>query len=238
MRATGGRWAALIVILVFGGGPAAGGHAADGLLADDSRWYVTPLLGASWATLSSDDDDAIINRNLFTAGAAIGRAIPAAGGQWRLEVESLYRDAFTLNPPADSGFSGSFTVSQNWSVLGNVWRDFALTRQIGLYAGGGIGGGGYRPDYDLTDGDVRVTGLADMATFAWQAGGGVIYAVSDRITLDLGYRFYGVAADDLTFTLSEDGVPIGRQNEPIAFSASELLLGVRIYEPFRRWRTR
>ena len=66
---------------------------------------------------------------------------------------------------------------------------------------------------------------------AWQAGGGVIYNVSKHIAVDLGYRFFSIG--DNTENIQNFGVP----GEYITnYSASELLLTVRIYEPFRRWR--
>lgn len=58
------------------------------------------------------------------------------------------------------------------------------------------------------------------------AGDGVIYAVSDRVTLDLGYRYYGTS-----FGAGCDCPEAAAlQNQ---FIASEMLFAVRIYEPFR-----
>jgi opacity protein-like surface antigen len=68
--------------------------------------------------------------------------------------------------------------------------------------------------------------------FAWQAGGGVIWEVTDRMTLDLGYRWFAIDTLSTPLALS-DGAPAGAYTS--AFGASELLLTVRVYEPFRRW---
>jgi len=32
--------------------------------------------------------------------------------------------------------------TDGWSVMANAWRDIFLTEQLGICAGGGIGGGG------------------------------------------------------------------------------------------------
>ena len=119
-------------------------------------------------------------------------AIPRAVGQLRLEVESRYRDSYKLNAPTNGLLTGSFSVGDNWSMLANACRDIPLTEQVGLYAGGGIGGGGYSMDYDVSFLSLQLAGKSQIATFAWQAGGGVMYALGERVTLDLGYRFCNV----------------------------------------------
>jgi opacity protein-like surface antigen len=81
-----------------------------------------------------------------------------------------------------------------------------------------------------------VDGNSATGGFAWQAGGGVNYAVTDRITLDLGYRFFAIDGGSITATSRQDGVPVDTSRLSSAFSASELLLTVRIEEPFRRKR--
>ena len=61
----------------------------------------------------------------------------------------------------------------------------------------------------------------------------MIYEVSNRVTLDYGYRFYTIEACELaTFT---DGFS-ALSWTPTTLSAVEFLLSVRLYEPFRRWR--
>lgn len=181
------------------------------------RFYVAPIIGASWGQLIVDGVSTG-NPSLFTAGGAAGVAFTRPLGQLRMEFEGRYRDSYMTNVGALAVGAGS-----NWSALFNIWRDFSVTEKLGVYGGGGVGGGGYRFIYSGS-GEDFVNGPRGL--FAWQAGGGVIYAVSDRVTLDVGYRYYGTG--------------IGRgcdcpeaavlQNQ---FIASEMLFAVRIYEPFR-----
>ena len=105
-----------------------------------------------------------------------------------------------------------------------------------------MGGGGYR--YSMA-GSVAFAGEAtvlsyasnaQVASFAWQAGGGVIWNLSNRVALDVGYRFFSIDQSPTTLTGFIDGVPLGSIVLPQQFTASELLFGLRIYEPFRRWR--
>ena len=76
----------------------------------------------------------------------------------------------------------------------------------------------------------------NVSTFAWQAGGGTAYAITDRITLDIGYRYFQIANSTSTGVISYVPVPVGSEVIGSAFSASELFFAFRIYEPFRYWR--
>ena len=200
------------------------------------RFYVAPIVGSSWSTLAADGD-VITSRNLFTAGGAAGMAFARPRGQARLEFEGRYRDGYALQESSPDAFV-RLAIDQNWSALVNLWRDVSISERFGLYAGGGIGAGGYRFDYTVVDLTAAsdILGANAITQFAWQAGGGLLYAVSDRITLDLGYRFYGVGTGQSLLTLYNSGVPVDSGLVTTAFSASELLLSVRIYEPFRSWR--
>ena len=182
-----------------------------------TRFYVAPIIGASWGQFLIDDGLAA-RPSLFTGGAAAGVAIARPFGQLRIEGEGRYRDGFQ-----NTVGLLNYGATDNWSALCNVWRDFGVTERMGIYGGAGIGGGGYRFTYTADGGDF-VNG--QRAAFAWQAGGGVIYAASDRVTLDLGYRYYGTDMVDGC----DCGQPGGLKNQ---FLANELLFAIRIYEPFR-----
>jgi hypothetical protein len=49
-------------------------------------------------------------------------------------------------------------------------------------------------------------------------------------------RFFAIDGGSITATSRQDGVPVDTSRLSSAFSASELLLTVRIEEPFRRKR--
>ena len=109
--------------------------------------------------------------------------------------------------------------------MANAWRDVSVTRRIGLYAGGGVGGGGVSPGTPGNDvaaggttpvADASV-GSPGMTGLAWQAGGGVTYAMNERVTLDFAVRYRGI----------EPAAGHGRVD------GSEAILAVRIFEPFR-----
>jgi len=217
----------------------------------EQRFYVTGMLGESFATLAEPlyqevSRGSAINRSVLTAGGAAGIAFERDNGRLRIEVEGRGRDDVTagLNQSLSEDFTANFNwaAADGWSALFNVWRDFSVSEQVDLYLGGGVGGGGYR--YSMA-GSVAFAGEAtvlsyasnaQVASFAWQAGGGVIWNLSDRVAFDVGYRFFSIDQSPTTLTGFIDGVPLGSIVLPQQFTASELLFGLRIYEPFRRWR--
>lgn len=221
------------VVTVFHGGIGQ----ANELLAEDNRFYLAPIIGASWGTLLDAGTDPIIDQSLFTAGGAGGVAFARDRGQLRLEFEGRYRDSFGVSE-SDGPLSASLQVVDNWSAMANLWRDFTIGDRFGIYGGGGIGAGGYGFGYDisLASSNDAILGSNRITAFAWQVGGGLLYAVNERITLDLGYRFYSVGLGDSTLTFIDSGTSVGTESISTAFAASEVLLSVRIYEPFRRWR--
>jgi opacity protein-like surface antigen len=204
--------------------------------AADTRFYVSGIVGSSWATLTVDEPPSAVDP-IFTAGGAAGWALERGAGRLRFEIEGRGRDALGF-AEGDAEQSAAFRATDGWSALVNLWRDVDLTEKLSLYAGGGIGGGGYR--VALTSAvpaeNFTVTGNAATGGFAWQAGAGVNYALTDRITLDLGYRFFAIDGGSITATSRQSGVIVDTSRLSSAFTASELLLTVRIFEPFRRWR--
>lgn len=83
----------------------------------------------------------------------------------------------------------------------------------------------------------RVSTAHTVSAFAWQVDGGTAYAITDRITLDIGYRLFQIANGSSTAVISfVPGPPVGTEVVGSAFSASELFFAFRISEPFRNRR--
>jgi opacity protein-like surface antigen len=208
------------------------------------RWYVSGIVGASFMTLVSGGENTIppdpvantgaATGGAFTGGGALGLAIPIGSGQWRVEVEGRQRAGLA----GQTNFIGDpfyydVQAEDGWSVTSNLWRDIAITERTDLYVGGGIGGGGYR----LTaDDQIYAAGYNRVAEFAWQAGGGVVWNPTDRLAIDLGYRFFAVGAGSTPLTDTFFGGSAGVYTS--ALSASELVLSFRIYEPLAALRAR
>lgn len=196
---------------------------ASGIGSAPRRFYLSGMIGPSFANLTSPvTPDLASEGTIFDAGAAIGMAFERQRGRLRLEVEGMGRSnyiaPFSVNPTPDD----VTLLFNNWSVMQNFWRDLMFTDRFGAYGGGGIGAGGYM----LRQRSVDYTyATPPGAGFAWQAGGGLLWEVNDRLTFDVGYRYFQIDAirqEEIVF--------------PNQFAASELMFTLRLYEPFRAWR--
>jgi opacity protein-like surface antigen len=221
------------------------------------RLYVAGIIGNSFATLATPlgpngkgtgdpSPSPAANQSLFTAGGAIGLAFEALDRDWRVEFEGRGRNNLASNRTSTSGsvvgpetYLFTTTAQNGWSTMVNLWRDYELSDRWTMYVGGGIGAGGYQFSYQKFNpgNNYQISTSPYMNAFAWQAGGGTAYAITDRITLDIGYRFFQIANGTSTAVISyAPGPPVGSEVVGSAFSASELFFAFRIYEPLRNWR--
>jgi opacity protein-like surface antigen len=201
------------------------------------RFYIAGILGSSFSTLTVPGVPSASD-NVFAPGGALGYSFQTDQGAVRLEVEGRQRDPVAGPGTFEDGFSTTaISATGGWSTTVNLWRDFDVSDRVTCYIGGGIGAGGYQfgINEDFPIQDTSVTGLGTVSGFAWQAGGGVAWAITDGLTLDLGYRFFDLGAGGLNAQVSQTGVPIDTTRFTSAFSASELFFAFRIYEPFRGW---
>ena len=185
----------------------------DASEADERTPYVAGIVGASF-----DASTSIGYGALPMGDAAIGVSIPRPAGAVRLELEGRQRNSLSgqqVTRTADHE-SVPTTIDGEWTTMANVWRDVSVGDHASIYAGAGAGVGGYR-ETTLSDKDAAGARVTDVA---WQVGGGATYAVTDRVTLDAGYRYYGVGTD--------------RHVEP----SGEVVFAVRIMDPFRGWMRR
>ena len=195
---------------------------AQRLRGSPRQFYISGMIGPSFAGVTSPSDSTLASSDtLFNAGGAIGVAFDRHRGRLRIETEGMGRSTYDAPFLAAPSPGDTTILTNNWSVMENMWRDFMLTERFGIYGGGGIGAGGYILGEQL-EGDKE---YADPgASFAWQFGGGLLWEISNRLTFDVGYRYFHID------TITQPGV------EPNQFSASELMFSLRLYEPFRNWR--
>lgn len=187
------------------------------------RIYLSGMIGPSFASVTSPADASLLSDDtLFNAGGAIGIAFERRRGWLRLELEGMGRDTY-FAPFNDAPTDPNYTIlTNNWSVMQNVWRDVMLTDRFGVYGGGGIGAGGYILGEQLND---EILYAPPGSSFAWQFGGGLLWDITDRLTFDVGYRFFEI-----------DTIQQSADVWPNRFTASELMFTLRLYEPFRGWR--
>ena len=197
------------------------------------QFYIGGIVGADFGTLTKEPGQptTVPNQSLFTGGGTVGMRSLRDNGAWRFEFEGRGRDQIS-STLVSGGTSATTAARDGWSTMVNVWRDYEVVGDFNLYAGGGIGAGGYRSVINSGFAGLPPTFTSNdnVSNFAWQAGGGLIYNVSNHFAVDLGYRFFSLG--DMTATGS---APSGPFSYATNYAASELLLTLRIYEPFRRW---
>lgn len=172
----------------------------DGHAASDTRLYVTGMVATSGPVGGSFVEPGRVPfaRGVAGGGAggemAVGMALPQPAGWLRLELEG--RGGQAADPSASTGAG-----PRPWSSMVNAWRDVGITERLGAYAGGGIG--------------VGSAGAESTGSMAWQAGAGVTYAATERVTIDLGYRQRAIGP-----ALGGDG---------------EVMVALRMFDPLRGW---
>lgn len=182
------------------------------------RMYVSGIIGPSFASLDQPNLADPTTDTVFTGGLAVGLSLERNRGRLRLETEALGRGEYLGERDPLSFQEVAFN---NWSVLGNVWRDFMLTNRFGIYGGGGLGGGGYQ---------AGISGFGSRlvyepgAAFAWQVGGGLVYEITERLTFDMSYRYFQI--DNFISPVAGTSVETG-------FTSNQLMFSLRLYEPFR-----
>lgn len=192
------------------------------------RFYLTGIVGGSFLVVSPNNAPS----SALTGGGAVGLALERSNGRIRLEAEGRHRgpieqtylgfnENFSPRHPNPVGIMEGKNFG-GWSVLANVWRDFRLTDHFDLYGGGGIGATGYESSFQQISGPIPEPATSRYNTeFAWQAGVGCIWNVNERFAVDASYRLFGTG---WTFT---------RENFAVGFPRNEILISLRVYEPFR-----
>ena len=182
---------------------AAAGLAADATVAPVSGYmpYVSIFGGASFLN----------NVNTVSSGAApysvktdtgylIGGAI---GLKWNemlrteIELSHMSNNANSYNKNGAPFSPASGPIRQTY-LLGNVWLDIPTGSSFTPYAGGGLGVGFADADVTFNGGIAGYGSRTSGASFAYQLGGGIKFSLSEKIDLDLGYRYKGMTNVNFT----------------------------------------
>jgi len=158
--------------------PAYGGGFGMGFRLDEVIIGETDLPGTDW-TLSAPE---------WTVRAEI-QALAGRDYEFRTQSVSTY-----------------FTDTSTWSTMANLWVDIPvyeplewafgrvpLLEPLSFYMGGGLGMASTKAE--TTNGVSR--GSERVYNFAYQAGAGLGYALTDYVSLSFGYRYVNLGSDDL-----------------------------------------
>lgn len=119
-----------------------------------------------------------------------------------------------------------------WSLLTNLWIDFPVHEPIGwlfgripilepltLYGGAGIGLGSTTADVSNV-----ASGKDTVYDFAWQAGTGLSYELTRRVSVSAGYRYFDLPDADID--LSVGSTPFG--NLTLDLASHEFVAALRV----------
>jgi hypothetical protein len=125
------------------------------------------------------------------------------------------------------------TDFETWTVLHNLRFDvpvatpfewafgrIPILHPVTLYVGVGVG----ISIYEIVTTDNVSRGKDSGVAFAWQAGAGLSYSVSEYVSIDVGYRYIDLGSSD--FDLSVGPTDFG--NFTLDTSAHELATAVRV----------
>jgi opacity protein-like surface antigen len=165
-------------------------------------------------------------RQRFVTGA-IGAGYSHDNG-WRTEGEYTLRRSDTYTS-GSSVFATSFTHHDVTSqrLMLNAYRDFAINDAWSVYGGAGAGlahlkSAGWQGNESRRYGSTTRIGLA------WSVGAGVSVAASDRMHIDLGYRYVDMGSTESGWNSFGNARGLQDEKMRLDLSSSEIYLGARL----------
>jgi opacity protein-like surface antigen len=197
-----------------------------------------------FANAGSDTDAAPAYGGAVGFGFELGEAVPRTwrlplpGWGVRFEFEGMTGREYELltkyDPPSTVG-NGYFSEVTAWTFMPNLWIDVPLHQPIAWAFGripilepltlyGGAGFGLSTVDLDTTDNVSQ--GHREQFLFGWQAGIGLGYEITQRVTLSAGYRYVDLGSAKLNLRIPPEEEPFGSFRMDLA--AHEFNAGVRV----------
>lgn len=162
----------------------AGCFALPSLAQAETNPYVSLSGGLGLMTDSTVDGDLVEYKSGFLVNGALGLKTDYA----RLEAEIGYH----RNDLDTWGGAPAFPDSNIsvWSFMANGYLDYNMAdSDITPYIMAGLG-------YASVNGD-NGSDTFDDGVFAWQVGAGVGFKAADKVTIDVGYRYFATGDADL-----------------------------------------
>ncbi len=189
----------------------------------------------------NDSDSAPAYGGALGIGFKLNEAIPKSWSvplpAWgvRFEFEGMAGREYDLRTGTQPSGDGYFTEVTAWTFMPNVWLDIPLgppiawafgripiLEPLSLYTGAGLGLS--TVDLDATDNVSHAN--REQFMFGWQAGIGLAYELTQRVTLAAGYRYIDLGHPKATLKQTGSDDPFG--NYTLDLAAHELNFGVRV----------
>jgi len=183
--------------------------AAPAAAQDLSSLYLTPKIMASYQKAEMNTGHE--RSSIFGLGLSLGTDLSYSSSvPIRVEAEYLYHGNETYSRAGHD----SHDLSAH-SIMANGFFDIQTDTALTPYVGGGLGLACINDRATVAD-----TSKGSRWNFAWNAGGGVALGLSERLALDLGYRYMDLGK-------SPDKI-WGGQNYNLSLTAHEFSLGLRL----------
>jgi opacity protein-like surface antigen len=194
-------------------------------------WYVSGNVGGTFVNDSdlTESGPGISGEGVleFDTGYGANGALGYGWDNFRLEGEISYREADISSLTVDSITVGSvaitslgtFDVDGDASSLGlmaNAWYDFDTGTKWVPYIGGGVGGAQVTAQIDSIA-NVSVGFDESDWVFAYQAGAGIGYKITEAATVQLGYRYFGTSDPEFKTGGVTDEVEFQSHNIEVGF---------------------
>ena len=163
--------------------------------------YVSGNLGLAIATDSDATDSSGTGTFESDKGLAFGVAVGYDLGNTRIEGEIAYQKN-DLDKISIPGF-GSAAIEGDTSstaLLLNGYYDFKNESALTPFISAGLGFAKVEVSAITVPGVGPITTSSDDTVFAYQIGAGVGYAVSEKISLDVKYRYFATSDPDFDGT--------------------------------------
>ena len=133
----------------------------------------------------------------------------------RLEGELSYKNADLKTITDQTSGIRYHNVDGNLGALAlmvNGFFDLHNDSRVTPYLGGGIGFASLHLSDTFTQASLPIYGAGDATVFAYQAGAGVAIALNQRVSLDIGYRYFGTGRGDFDSDLSTTSMKFESHN--------------------------
>jgi opacity protein-like surface antigen len=156
---------------------------AGSLFAADVASSFNPYVSVKGGFVKPGNRDNVKYKNGGTGAVEFGVSYDA----WRLGLEVSYRQAKikeSTNPVVNINNIDKFNALAG---IVNVYYDYALTEEVALYVGAGLGVAKFAIHNKTTKVDTSKT------VFAWQIVAGLGYDINENWTVEAGYKLFNTA---------------------------------------------
>lgn len=159
--------------------------------------YVSGNLGLAMASDSDLSAPGVSGTMEFDQGFASGIAVGYASGNTRIEGEFAYQkndyDKLSIDGLGSFDVDGDATST---AFLVNGYYDYKNDSSITPFIGAGLGVATIDVDGISVPGYGAVTTSSDDTVFAYQIGAGLNFAVNEKVSIDLNYRYFATSDPD------------------------------------------